>query len=69
MQLFLVQMLHHFTDVLRVLAACNEQSVLGFDHDQIAYAYSGDELSGGMHIISVRVQDENACPINDIALS
>ena len=60
MQLLLVQILHNFAYVLRVLARCDQQSIRSFDHHQIADPDHRDKLARRMNIISPRVQQE--CP-------
>jgi hypothetical protein len=68
MQLPLVQILHHFTNVLRVLPGRNQQSVGGFDHHQITHADRRNEFARSMHVVAMGIQHEYACAINKVAL-
>ena len=55
MQLLLVQILHYFADVLRLFARGDQQSVVGFHHDQIVYAERCDKFSGRVNVIALGV--------------
>ena len=56
MQLLLIQILHNFADVLRVLAGGDQERVIRFYDYQIVHTYSSDKFVGGMNIITGRIQ-------------
>src|SRR5258708_37115405 len=60
-------MLHHFTDVLRMLPGRDQQSIFGLDNNQIGHADCRDELSRRMHIVALRIQNKSPRAVNDIA--
>src|SRR5580700_8052002 len=68
MQFPLIQMFHHFTNVLCMLPRGDQQSIFGFDYHQIAYAYHRDKLAWSMHVIAMRIQRESSSAINKITL-
>src|ERR1700674_4798461 len=60
MQLFLIQMLHHFADILLLVERGDEQGVFGLDNHQVAHADQGDEFAEHVNIIVLRVQGKSA---------
>ena len=60
LQLLLIQMLHHFADILRLVERGDEKGVVRLDNDQITHAYQGDKFSGGVHVIILRIQGKTS---------
>src|SRR5713101_2307798 len=60
MQLLLIQVLHHFADILRLVERGNEQCVFGLDNHQVAYADQRDKFAEHVNIIVLRVQGKSA---------
>src|SRR6202521_1900319 len=60
MELLLIQMLHHFADILRLVEGGNEQGVFGLDNHQVAHADQGDEFTEYVNIIVLGVQSKSA---------
>ena len=58
MQLLLIQMFHHFTNVLRLVERGNQQRVFGFDNYQIVHADNRNKLTGHVNVIIFCVQGE-----------
>jgi len=61
-QLFLIQVLHDLPDILRAVAGCDEQRILGLHDDQVANPYRRHELPFGMNEVSPGIGDE-ALPV------
>src|ERR1700747_2572096 len=65
--LFLIQKLHHFTDILRVLASGDQQSVRRFYHDYISDPDRCYEFPRGMHVIAAGIQKKGAGSVDQVA--
>src|SRR6185437_5939497 len=57
-QLLLVQVLHHFPDILGLIAGGDQESVFRFYYDQIVYAQRCDKFSGRVNVIAPGIQRE-----------
>src|SRR6202453_4681684 len=44
-QFLFVQMLHYFSNILRLVERCDEQSIFGFDNYQVANTHQGDKFA------------------------
>src|SRR5882672_11351240 len=67
-QLLLVEVLHYLADVLRLITRGDEQSVVGFHHDQVVHSNHGDKLSRSVDVITGSVQREDALARNQVAV-
>ena len=64
----LVQILHHFAHILRVLAGSNQQGIVSLHHDQILYPDRSHEFPRSMHVVVLRVQGKDAVAGNHVAV-
>ncbi len=67
-KLLLVQMLHHFTNVLSVLKSSNQQCIRSFYHHQIAHAHGRDKLARSVHVVAAGIQNEHARAVDQVAI-
>src|ERR1035437_3200600 len=51
LQLLLIQMLHHFADILGLVERGDEQRVIGLDNHQVAHSDQGNKLAGRVNVI------------------
>src|SRR5271157_2585255 len=68
LELSFIQMLHDPCDILRMFPGCNQQRVVGFDHDQVLHSHGCNKLSLRVDEVPFRVQGE-ALPGNDHVLA
>ncbi len=66
LKLFVIQVLHHFADVLRLLARSDQQGIIGFDDHQVIHAHGCDKFPFGMNKVPLRVQREALLRLNYI---
>ena len=62
MQFFLVQILHNFTHILRVLPPSNQQSIVRRNHNEILHTNRGNKFSRCMYIVTQESKTNRLSP-------
>src|ERR1700690_511011 len=63
-----IQMLHHFSHVLRIRSRGHQQRVAGVDDHNVVDADHGDKFSWSMNVVPARVQGKDALRRNQVAI-
>src|SRR5215475_1008982 len=67
-QILLVQILHDFAYILRILPGGDQQSVFGLDHHNVVDPDYGDKFSRSVHVIPAGIQSEDALSRDEVAV-